>query len=80
MELSKEPTRTQELLVVIMTALVGSSTFGEPDAVKAARPVRRGAVGNVRLEDTQIADLKAITIDNGQSIGPERVPNDESRR
>ena len=53
MELSKEPIRTQELLVVITMALVGSSTFGEPDAVKAARPVRRGVVGNVLVRGTR---------------------------
>lgn len=34
-------------LVVNAALAVLASTFGEPDAAKAARPVRRGTVGNV---------------------------------
>jgi hypothetical protein len=33
--------------MVFKTALKELSTFGEPDALKGASPVRRGGVGNV---------------------------------
>jgi hypothetical protein len=43
--------------VVFEVALVRSGTFGEPDAVKAASPVRRGTVGNVL---TQVSNALAV--------------------